>query len=199
MAKIGILMGQQPLHDALVRWSLTEPCSTGLPAAPSGLLSHPPRWSVLEITRIPIGHGCAFSLLQILRAYTAIFNDGRMVEPYWIENTPPPEPKQVLKPETARWIRDAMTRIVEEGNGRNARIAGLSIAGMTSIAQKVKPVHTGYDPQKVQTSFIGGFEKTGEPCLVAVWLDEPEREGVENPAASVFREAVLMITEGNGK
>jgi cell division protein FtsI (penicillin-binding protein 3) len=201
MAKIGLMMGKQSLYDSLLKWRLTKKCSVGgFGGAPTGLLDPPARWSELEITRIPIGHSCAFSLLQIVRAYTAFFNDGKMVEPYLIETGTPADATPVLKPETATVVRNMLASVVENGTGQAARLDGVPMFGKTAVIQKLTPDNRGYSSDKVQTAVMGGFEKEGIPVLIAVWLDEPEREAKFNPAPQVFRKvaSALLTVGGTG-
>lgn len=199
MGKIGVMMGERPLYDALVGWELNRKCSVGFIGASSGMILPVAWWSKHEITRIPNGYASSSTLLHLLRAYTVFFNDGGMTEPTLIEPDAPPPPKQILKPETARWMRDTMTQAVESGTGHLARIEGLPIAGKTSIVQKLIPNRRAYSTDKIEASFIGGFEHAGTPSLIVVWLDEPQRNGQQNPAATAFRKTALMMTGGSGK
>ena len=194
MGKIGVMMGGGALYQALVGWELKKNCSVGLFGAVSGRIAPGGTWSELEISRIPTGQGSSCTLLQMLRAYTVFFNDGRMTEPTLIEPATPPPPNQILKPSTARRMRDAMTQAVETGTGHNAWIAELPIAGKTSVVQKYLPGKRQYSTDKIQVSFIGGFDHSAPPCLIVVWLDEPLTEGLSNPAAGVFRKVAVTIT-----
>ena len=199
MGKIGVMMGERALYGALGSWKFGQRCSAGLNGASSGRIAPGSTWSNREITRIPIGYASSATLLQLLRAYTVFFNDGRMAEPYLIEQDPPSAPKQIIKPATARWMRDALAQAVESGTGQSARIDGLPIAGKTGTVQKLIPNKREYSPDKIEASFIGGFEHAGTPSLIVVWFDEPQREGLANPAASTFRKIALMMTGGNGR
>jgi cell division protein FtsI (penicillin-binding protein 3) len=199
MGKIGVMMGKRALYGALGSWNFGQRCSAGLNGASSGRIAPSDTWSNREITRIPIGYASSATLLQMLRAYTVFFNDGLMAEPYLIEPDAPPAPKQILKPATARWMRDTLTQAVDSGTGQNARIEGLPISGKTGIVQKLTPNMREYTSDKIETSFIGGFEHSGTPSLIIVWFDDPQREGLENPAAIAFRKIALMMTGGNGR
>jgi cell division protein FtsI (penicillin-binding protein 3) len=196
MGKIGVMMGKRALYGALGSWNFGQRCSAGLNGASSGRIAPSDTWSNREITRIPIGYASSATLLQLLRAYTVFFNDGLMAEPYLIEPDAPPAPKQILKPATARWMRDTLTQAVDSGTGQNARIEGLPISGKTAIVQKLIPNKREYSSDKIEASFIGGFEHSGTPSLIVVWFDDPQREGQENPAAITFRKIALMMTGG---
>ncbi len=196
MAKIGLLLGKQPLYDALVKWGLSEKCSVGgFGGAPVGLLHPPARWSGLEITRIPIGHSCSFSLLQILQAYTAFFNAGQMAEPFLSETGHPVNLRPVLKPETATAVRAMLANVVAQGAGHAARMDSIPIFGETAVIQKLTPDNRGYSPDKFQTAFIGGFEQDATSALILVWLDEPDRENSFNPAPELFRKVAGLLVE----
>ena len=172
-------------------------CGAGLNTGEWGILHSTNGWSKLEVTRLPIGHSCAVTLLQLLRAYTALFNDGRMVEPTLIAATraaagadwqpaPVTAPKSVLRPETAAWLRTTLRKDLGDG---------LSAIGQPAIVQKTLTSDSGYDSARVLTAFIGSLNLAGTPHLVAVWLDEPVRDSDPNPALQVFRR-VAQMNEG---
>jgi cell division protein FtsI/penicillin-binding protein 2 len=196
MAKIGLLLGEGSLYEAVVGWGMTQRCAAGLNTSELGLLHATNHWSKLEVTRLPIGHSCAVTLLQLLRAYSALFNDGRMVEPTLIAATRTApgtdwysvsvtKPKSVIRPETAAWLRTTLKKDLGDG---------LSTIGQPAIVQKTLANDTGYDPAHVLTAFIGSLDFNGTPHLIAVWLDEPTRDSDPNPAVGVFRKTVLKMT-----
>jgi cell division protein FtsI/penicillin-binding protein 2 len=174
---------------------MNQRCAAGLNTGELGILHATNGWSKLEVTRLPIGHGCAVTLLQLLRAYSALFNDGRMIEPTLIAATRPApgadwqpapvaEPQSVLRPETAAWLRATLMKDLGDGH---------STIGQPAIVQKTLTNDSGYDPSRVLTAFIGSQDLGGTPHLVAVWLDEPARDSGFNPAVQVFRRAAQVI------
>jgi cell division protein FtsI (penicillin-binding protein 3) len=197
MAKIGIEMGTNALHEAFVTWGLDTPAATHVPGAGSGILPHPGRWSKIEITRLPIGHSLACTLMQLVRAYTAFFNDGRLVEPYLIEDEMHTDTNARSAPvsaTSASQVRGMLERVVAEGTGRKADIEGVTVFGKTAVVQKAVP--GGYAEDRFQTAFIGGFMgANGEPVLIAVWLDEPASTDHDRHAAAglLFSEVATLV------
>lgn len=200
MAKIGLLLGEAPLYKAVAGWGMNQSCGAGLNPGERGILHETNRWSKLEVTRLPIGHSCAVTMLQLLRAYSSLFNDGRMIEPTLIAATRPApgadwqtvpvvEPKPVIRPETAAWLRNTLKRDLGEG---------FSVIGQPAIVQKTLQGKSGYDPDRVLTAFIGSLDIDGIPLLIAVWLDEPNHDRTINTALKVFRQAVLVIIKASG-
>lgn len=129
MAKIGLLLGNEALYDALLRWGVSQPLEVGRGmGGGSGVLAQPSRWSSVDITRIPIGHGLALSLLQVCRAYTDFFNEGTPVEPRLVEAPPAVATERAdatfgITPETAAQVRSMLVRVVDRKQGQEKSVA----------------------------------------------------------------------------
>lgn len=104
------------------------------------------------------GQGSAVTTLQLMQAYTAIFNDGYMVKPYYIDkivNTTTQEveyygntqylytdeegnPEQVIKSSTSRKVIELMKEIAqneEMGTGRRYNIEGIDMIAKTGTGE----------------------------------------------------------------
>ena len=128
---------------------------------------------------------------QIVRA--VLDGGGREVQGF--------EPKvvrQVISPETARTLTGIMTRVVSDGTGHNAAIAGFEVAGKTGTAQKLDPATRRYSRAPGVLSFVG-FAPADDPRIaLLVMLDEPKNEqwGSEAAApifAAIGREALRYL------
>src|SRR5207237_9332468 len=72
-----------------------------------------------------------------------------------ISSLSPVELRQVISPETAREIGDALRGVVSDrGTAAAAAVPGFTIAGKTGTAQKVDP-RGGYEQGKYVVSFAG--------------------------------------------
>jgi len=132
---------------------------------------------------VGFGQGVSVTARQLLRAYCAVANGGRLVHPHLVKmimepggkvETPAvPAPKQVLSPATCERLRAVLEKVVEEGTGKTARIPGRRIAGKTGTAQKPTP-EAGYHSGKYIGSFVG-FAPAEKPRLaILVAIDEPK-------------------------
>ena len=103
------------------------------------------------------------------------------------------EPKairQVISPETARVLTGIMTRVVSDGTGHNAAIAGFEVAGKTGTAQKMDPATRRYSRAPGVLSFVG-FAPADDPRLaMLVLLDEPKNEKWGSEAAAPIFAAI---------
>lgn len=139
----------------------------------------------IDVATMSIGQGIAVTPLQMVQAYSAIANGGKMVKPHIIDRIENPDGSdyEVTPIETsgtpisesvATQVKDMMEKEVSEGGGTNARIPGYHMAGKTGTAQKLDDVHGGYLEGQYIASFCG-FGPTEDPkaiCLVV--LDTPK-------------------------
>jgi cell division protein FtsI/penicillin-binding protein 2 len=107
------------------------------------------------------GQGFTVPPLQVARAYTALANKGRLVEPYLVErieysdgsvdtiNEPgslisQPEPEQIISESTANLVTQYMQAVIEEGylgsgEANPAKVDGYYLAGKTGTAEVNRP------------------------------------------------------------
>jgi peptidoglycan glycosyltransferase len=96
----------------------------------------------------------------------------------------------VMKPETAEQLTAMMSRVVEEGTGTNAALAGIRVAGKTGTAE------VGANREFTQPWFIG-FAPVENPRLaVAVTLERTTGQG--GTVAAPIAKAVLQAVLGGG-
>jgi cell division protein FtsI (penicillin-binding protein 3) len=83
-----------------------------------------------------------------------------------------------------------MTRVVSDGTGHNAAIAGFEVAGKTGTAQKMDPATRRYSRAPGVLSFVG-FAPADDPRLaMIVLLDEPKNEKWGSEAAAPIFAAI---------
>ncbi len=167
-------------------------------------------WSKTSPFNIPIGQEVMVTPLQMVTAMAVIANGGDLVQPYIIskiedqsgvvlrENRPKIK-KRVIKPETAAVMRQILTRVVEEGTGKAAKIKGIPAGGKTGTAQKVLPNGRGYSHSNFMSSFIGFAPSEDPQYVMIVMLDDPKPMyygGVV--AAPVFKEVMELALLSKG-
>jgi len=180
-AKLAFLLGNQRLYKYIRRFGFGDKTGIELPSEVSGIVHPPYRWSKISITRIPIGYEVAVTPLQLAVAMSAIANKGRLIAPHIVKALLDEEGKpvstissrfvrQVISPETAKAIRDALTEVVsQKGTAVQARVDGFEVAGKTGTAQKVD-YRGGYHKGRYVASFAGFLPKRDPQfvCLVVV-------------------------------
>ena len=200
VTKIAQLLGPQKIYEYARRFRFGMPTGINMPGEAPGYLKPVRLWSKTSIGAIPIGQEVTVTVLQLICAISVIANDGVYMQPFVvkcikdnqdeiIKEFQPRAVAQVIKPETARRVKAILKGVVENGTGKRARIAGVSVAGKTGTAQKV--VSGTYSHNKYYATFFG-FAPVEDPKLaVIVVVDEPHPDYFGGTvAATVFQEVV---------
>ena len=200
VTKIAQLLGPQKIYEYARRFRFGMPTGINMPGEAPGYLKPVRLWSKTSIGAIPIGQEVTVTVLQLICAISVIANDGVYMQPFVvkcikdnqdeiIKEFQPRAVAQVIKPETARRVKAILKGVVENGTGKRARIAGVSVAGKTGTAQKV--VSGTYSHSKYYATFFG-FAPVEDPKLaVIVVVDEPHPDYFGGTvAAPVFQEVV---------
>ena len=188
-AKIALEISPEELHQTYSNLGFGHTPNIGFPGATAGRLRPAKTWRPVEQATISYGHGVTVSLLQMVRAYTALARQGDVID-LTLFKRPDGEPvtgTPVFKPETARRMRAMMMDTVRSGGtASNVRVAGYTVAGKTGTANKVK---NGRYSRDVVASFVGIVPATNPRFIVAVMVDEPQKGRYGGRvAAPVFNE-----------
>ena len=199
--KAGTLLGKDRYYRYITAFGFGQPAGLGLPGESRGQLRPPARWSALSLATMSIGQEISVTAVQILSAFAAIANGGRLMQPQIVRAVldaqgreasvfEPKAVRQVISPETARELTTIMTAVVREGTGHNAAIPGYEVAGKTGTAQKMDPATRRYSHAPGILSFVG-FAPADDPRMaMIVLLDEPKNEKWGSEAAAPIFSAI---------
>ena len=151
------------------------------------------------------GQGVELTSMQLVAAFGAIANNGKMMRPYIVEKTIKPtgqsqitQPKsggQVISETTAAKLTAMLVSVVKNGSGRRTQIPGYYIAGKTGTAQVAKQTG-GYFEHNTIHSFIGYFPALQPQALILVKLDNPKGIGSASySTVPVFKELAKYIID----
>ena len=137
------------------------------------------------------GQGISVTPLQLINAYSAIANGGKLMRPYMVEKIIKADGESVImKPEviaepitfeTAETLISMLVSVIENGSIKKAIVPGFHIAGKTGTAQEAKP-EGGYSDFFIHN--LVGFGPVEDPRFtILVKLDKPK--GVETAAVSL--------------
>ena len=186
MAKIGLKMGQKKLYDGLKLFGFSSRTGVDLPGEEPGLVWSLPKWSKYSVTRIPFGHEVMVTPLQICRAYSILANGGYVVKPHIVravvnnrgeiieDRQPTAGMGSIIKTEVANWmVQKAMTDVVNEGTGDQAKMDNCQVWGKTGTANIAVNGH--YDSKNYVASFVGGAPAEKPEVVVLVSIRKPNR------------------------
>ena len=147
----------------------------------------------LEYLTTGYGQGSTFTGLQLIRAYSAFANDGKMVEPYIVEkvvNSDTKEAlyqaktqysKQIYSTDTVKQVRDLLKGVIniEGSTGYNYRMDDVNLIGKTGTGQ-VASKSGGYRSGFYTNSFVGMAPYDDPQVIIVMWYQGSSASTVES-------------------
>ena len=207
-AQVGERIGRGTLVEYMKRYGFYEDPQLDYPdfqMIPSGIINGKGDYveDGFDAGRVAIGQGglegeIRAGPLQMAEVAATIANGGRLMKPRLTdrivhkdgrikEKIQPDLQAVVMKPETADQLTNMMSRVVEEGTGTAAALAGIRVAGKTGTAE------VGANREFTQPWFIC-FAPVEDPRMaVAVTVERTTGQGgtVAAPIAKSVLEALL--------
>jgi cell division protein FtsI/penicillin-binding protein 2 len=171
--KIGLELGAQRFDRWVRRFGFAHTTGLPLPGESPGIVLNVKDYSGSSMGNLPIGQGIAVTPIQMARAYAAIANGGRLVQPQLVmANKETPRGPRIISRRTAKRLQSMLEGVLgPTGTGAEAAVPGYDIAGKTGTAEKAED--GGYSESKYVASFIGFAPARNARLLVAVIVDEP--------------------------
>ncbi len=181
-AKLGLRLGQQRLHAALLNFGFGSRTGIDLPGEIVGLVRDWRAWSGLSIGAISFGQEVGVTSIQMIAAINVIASGGYGVRPHLVDRVIDSNGElirvseisktRIVSPETASAVSSAFEGVVLRGTAKGAVLEGYRAAGKTGTAQKI--VNGQYSPEKYVASFIGYAPLPRPKITVLVQIDEPK-------------------------
>jgi len=145
------------------------------PGEVAGYFNHPILWHHIEQASVSYGYGISVSALQLVRAYSALANDGMLPTVAFIANDQAEdEGRRVIDKQIAREVRNMLESVVTDGTGHRASIPGYRVAGKTGTSHR--SVSGGYAEDRY-VSVFAGFAPASRPELAAVVVIHDPKAG----------------------
>jgi len=227
MAKIGMRMGGDRLYKALRLFGFGQRTGVNLPQESKGVLKNPDKTNSpsYDVARLPFGQGViCVSGVQLVRAFSVLANQGRMVKPHVIQafvgadgmpqrrNSGYEIANQVgyiIDPKIAKYmVEDALTAVINDphGTGKRASLKRWQVFGKTGTAQMAKTDGRGYEDNAFIASFVAGAPAEDPAIVVLVSVRHPNRKlgkgytggAVSAPVAKEVIERTLTYLDARG-
>ena len=90
-----------------------------------------------ELASLGYGYGITISPFQIATAYSVFANNGVFKDFNLIKDNISTS-RQIISPESASYVLNALQEVVQDGTARAASIKGFSVAGKTGTAHQIR-------------------------------------------------------------
>ncbi len=175
-SKLSAMFTPQEMYDFYSSVGVGHRMHSGFPGETAGILHNWKKWRPFNQATMSFGYGLQVSLLQLARSYTIFTADGRLLPVSFEKQLTVPKGEQVIKPETARIVRNLMVSVTEPGGtGTAGAVPGFHVAAKTGTARKL--VNGRYADNKHLASFVGFAPAENPRVIVAVAVDEPSVNG----------------------
>jgi len=198
-------IGDQTFADYVRRFGFGEKTGIELEGEAKGTIANLNKKKIREIdaATASFGQGITVTPIQMVTAYAALANGGRLVKPHVVQEirypdgnvmiTPNLDAKRVISPEASAYITGMLINVVENGHSKGTKIPGYYIAGKTGTAQIADKVKGGYGLQ-YNHSFVGYAPADDPRFVILVKISKPKGfEYAESTAVPTAHEIIAFI------
>ncbi|MBX4205784.1 penicillin-binding protein 2, partial [Candidatus Microgenomates bacterium] len=181
MTFIGQKLGMDKLYDYVTSYGFGQLTGIDLQGEATPQLRPRNKWNIVDQATTTFGQGIAVTPIQMVKAFSAIANKGKIAQPQIVDkilnganeqDVRPQISKQVISEKAAAETTAMMVEAVEKGEAQWTKIPGFKVAGKTGTAQI--PVEGHYDSEKTIASFIGFAPASDPKFVMLVMLREPK-------------------------
>lgn len=193
-------LAPREIYELLRDFGFGTPTGVPYPTEASGILREPRRWTSQSQASLAMGYEVAVTPLQLAMAYAAIANDGVLLAPALVKTIRdadgevvyehrPLAVRRVLRPATARTLREVLASVVDSGTATDAMLASYAFGGKTGTARR--NTGGGYRQGSYTSTFVGIFPANTPQYVVLVKVDNPRGTYYGGKAAAPVARAVI--------
>ena len=187
-AELGAKLGKDRLVTFAKKMGFGQRTGIDLPGEASGMIRNPAQINNVDLASLAFGQGVAVNQVQYMAAFNSIANGGTWVRPHLMKDVVNFDEndkmtvgqqynnygnKKVFDEKLSANLRQDLLKVVTEGVGKNAFVAGLDIAGKTGTAEIADSKTGRYAPDKYMSSFAGMAPVSNPKITLLVSIDEP--------------------------
>jgi cell division protein FtsI (penicillin-binding protein 3) len=192
---------KRELYELLRDFGFGSPTGIAYPVEAGGVLKEPRQWSCPSQSSMATGYEISVTAEQLAAAYGAIANDGLLLVPSLVKSIRDADGEQifehrpqlvrrVMKPATARALRDVLASVVDSGTATDASLATFDLGGKSGTARRVE--NGRYVEGSYTSTFVGLFPAREPQYVIVVKLDNPKGAYYGGKTAAPVAKAVLQ-------
>ena len=186
------VIGAERFAEGIDRYGIGHLTGIDFPGETQGIVRSLAEYDGATAGSMAFGQALAIPMVQIVRAYGAVANEGVLTTPHFLvtkgeEDVDWPTGDQAISAEACAEEIDIMRTVVAEGTGKNARIEGYDIAGKTGTGEQAG--EGGYIAGSFVASFCGVANASDPEVLAYVGLNHLPHLASQS-AANVFHDVM---------
>lgn len=169
------VIGAKAFSEGVSRYGIGQKTGIDYPGEVEGIVRSYDDYDGATAGSMAFGQAVAIPMVQIVRAYGAVANDGVLTTPHFLvsqggEDVEWAEGGRAISAEAANIETDIMRTVIQEGTGKNGKIEGYDIAGKTGTGEQASETG-GYEAGKFVASLCGFANADDPEVLVYVGLN----------------------------
>lgn len=198
-------IGQSRFKEYVEKFGFGKKTGIGLDTEAAGDISSLSKSAEIYNAVGSFGQGLTATPLQLVTAYAALANGGRMPKPYIVDEVrhqngqiekTEPQTEVVISASTDKLITAMLISVVERGGSKIAKSSDYYMAAKTGTAQIAKD--GGYAVDDTNHTFIGYFPASDPKFVLFVKYETPKANWAESTAAPVFRDVAKFALDYYG-
>ncbi|WP_163023197.1 peptidoglycan D,D-transpeptidase FtsI family protein [Pseudomonas viridiflava] len=178
MSKVAFDVGGEAIFRAMQRVGFGQYTGLGFPGERVGNLPNYREWRKAETATLSYGYGLSVTALQLVHAYGALANNGRIVPLTILKTDKEPESTQAIPEETAKTLQGMLQQVIEDPRGvYRARVPSYHVGGKSGTARKTSIGTKGYAENSYRSLFAGFGPMSNPRYAIVVVIDEPSKGG----------------------
>ena len=178
MSKIAFDIGGESIYRVMSQLGLGQYTGLGFPGERVGNLPNHREWRKAETATLSYGYGLSVTALQLVHAYAALANNGKMVPLSILKVDKTPEATQVVPEDTAKTIQGMLQQVIEAPRGVfRAQVPSYHVGGKSGTARKATVGSKGYTENAYRSLFTGFGPMSDPRYAIVVVIDEPSKGG----------------------
>ncbi|QKV67043.1 penicillin-binding protein 2 [Pseudomonas sp. 43A] len=178
MSKVAFDIGGETIFRLAQKVGLGQDTGLGFPGERVGNLPNYREWRKAETATLSYGYGISVTAIQLVHAFSALANNGRLAPLTLIKTDKPPQTTQVLPEAVAKTMQGMLTQVIEAPRGVfRAQVPAYHVAGKSGTARKTSVGTKGYAENSYRSLFAGFGPMSDPRYAIVVVIDEPSKAG----------------------
>jgi stage V sporulation protein D (sporulation-specific penicillin-binding protein) len=178
--EVGARIGVHDFFEKLTDFGALQKTGIDVPGEAVTIMHKEKNVGAVELATISFGQSFQLSPIRLITCAASIINGGKSITPHFgvsVVNADGTAMKKfkyaggdtVVSKETSDLVREALGKVVSEGTGKNAGVAGYTVGAKTGTSQKLPRGNGKYIASTI------AFAPVEKPQVIAlVRIDEPE-------------------------
>ncbi|KQZ91928.1 cell division protein [Pseudomonas sp. Root562] len=178
MSKIAFDIGGETIFRLAQKVGLGQDTGLGFPGERVGNLPNYREWRKAETATLSYGYGVSVTAIQLVHAFSALANNGRLAPLTLIKTDKAPQTTQVLPETVAKTMQTMLQQVIEAPRGVfRAQVPAYHVGGKSGTARKTSVGAKGYAENSYRSLFAGFGPMSDPRYAIVVVIDEPTKAG----------------------